>query len=193
MIDTLFSNLGPRARAASWRAYGLVRAPVHPRHAAPAGARRRPELLGRTLAALGHVARALPVLFPMHPRTKARIAESLEVPERVLNRRPAPYTAFLSLEVGAAAVITDSGGVQEETTALGVPCFTLRDNTERPVTVTDGSNVVLGLEPERLAEVPHLLRGPRIARRPALWDGRAGGRCADAIERALGVELARTA
>ena len=194
MIDTLFSNLGTARRAASWRAYGLVRrryilVTLH----RPALVD-DPVLLGRTLAALGHVASAFPVLFPMHPRTKARIeAESLEVPERVHIVDPLPYTAFLSLEVGAAAVITDSGGVQEETTALGVPCFTLRDNTERPVTVTDGSNVVLGLEPERLAEVPHLLRGPRIARRPPLWDGRAGGRCADAIERALGVELARTA
>ena len=194
MIDTLFSNLGTARRAASWRAYGLVRrryilVTLH----RPALVD-DPVLLGRTLAALGDVARAFPVLFPMHPRTKARIeAESLEVPERVHIVDPLPYTAFLSLEVGAAAVITDSGGVQEETTALGVPCLTLRDNTERPVTVTDGSNIVLGLEPERLTDVPHLLRGPRIARRPALWDGRAGGRCADAIERALGVELARTA
>src|SRR4029079_4986289 len=108
-----------------------------------------PVLLGRTPPAFGVAVGACPFLCPMHPRTKARIeAESLEVPDRVHIADPLPYTEFLSLEAGAAAVSTDSGGVQEETTALGVPCFTLRDNTERPVTVTDGSNVVLGLEPE---------------------------------------------
>jgi UDP-N-acetylglucosamine 2-epimerase (non-hydrolysing) len=194
MIDSLFANVAAARRLAAWRTYGLNRrryvlVTLH-----------RPalvddsELLGQTLTALGVVARAFPVVFPMHPRTRARIdAEQLEVPERVHIVEPLPYTPFLSLEVGAAAVITDSGGVQEETTALGVPCFTLRDNTERPVTVTDGSNVVLGLDPSRLAEVPQLLRGPRVARRPALWDGLAGKRAADEIERSLDVELARTA
>jgi UDP-N-acetylglucosamine 2-epimerase (non-hydrolysing) len=78
--------------------------------------------------------------------------------------------------------VTDSGGVQEETTALGIPCFTLRDNTERPVTLTHGTNTMLGLDPARIAEVPALLGRRRPALVPPLWDGRAGERAAEAIE-----------
>jgi UDP-N-acetylglucosamine 2-epimerase (non-hydrolysing) len=104
------------------------------------------------------------------------------VAERVKLVAPLSYTRFLSLQTGAAAVVTDSGGVQEETTALGIPCFTLRDNTERPVTVTQGTNVVLGLSPERLAEIPGRLRQTRRTVVPPLWDGLAGGRAALAIE-----------
>jgi UDP-N-acetylglucosamine 2-epimerase (non-hydrolysing) len=93
------------------------------------------------------------------------------------------------LQADAAAVVTDSGGVQEETTALGIPCFTLRDNTERPVTITHGSNTLLGLDPEWLAEIPGRLRanGHRGDVRPPLWDGRAGERAAEAIEGLLGL------
>jgi UDP-N-acetylglucosamine 2-epimerase (non-hydrolysing) len=194
MIDSLFANLASAQRLAAWRDYELARGryvlvTLH-RPALVDSA----ELLARTISALGLVARTFPVVFPMHPRTRAKMEEAgIEVPERVHITQPLSYTAFLSLEVGAGAVVTDSGGVQEETTALGVPCFTLRDNTERPVTVTDGTNVVLGLDPERLIEVPHRLRGPRIALRPPLWDGAAGKRAAVEIERSLGVELARTA
>jgi UDP-N-acetylglucosamine 2-epimerase (non-hydrolysing) len=82
-------------------------------------------------------------------------------------------------------VVTDSGGIQEETTALGIPCFTLRENTERPVTVTHGTNVVLGLAPERLAEIPDRIRSPHLNVVPPLWDGQAGDRAAAAIENAL--------
>ena len=83
----------------------------------------------------------------------------------------------------AAAVLTDSGGIQEETTFLGVPCFTLRDNTERPVTIELGTNTLLGLEPERLREVPALLTDPKRGQIPPLWDGHAGERAAEEIER----------
>ena len=95
---------------------------------------------------------------------------------------PQSYTRFLSLQTGAAAVVTDSGGVQEETTVLGIPCFTLRDNTERPVTVTHGTNVVLGLAPERLKDVPALMQKTRRNVVPQYWDGLAGRRAAFAIE-----------
>ena len=95
---------------------------------------------------------------------------------------PLSYSRFLSLQTGAAGVVTDSGGIQEETTALGIPCFTLRDNTERPVTVTHGTNVVLGLDPQRLAEVPLRLHHSRPTAIPPLWDGRAGRRSAIAID-----------
>ena len=99
---------------------------------------------------------------------------------------PLPYRDFLGLEAEAAAVITDSGGVQEETTALGIRCFTLRANTERPITVDVGTNELLGLDPAAIADVPARLRTRRDGRIPDLWDGRAGERAAVAIQDLLG-------
>jgi len=95
---------------------------------------------------------------------------------------PLPYLQFLSLEARASAVVTDSGGIQEETTVLGVPCFTLRDNTERPETL-EGTNHLITRE--QLREVPRLLKEPTPGRIPELWDGGAGERAARAIEAAL--------
>jgi UDP-N-acetylglucosamine 2-epimerase (non-hydrolysing) len=92
------------------------------------------------------------------------------------------YLDFLSLEADAGAVLTDSGGIQEETTYLGVPCFTLRDNTERPVTIRAGTNTLLGLDPGRIGEIPELLDArPASPQRPHLWDGQAAERIADVI------------
>jgi UDP-N-acetylglucosamine 2-epimerase (non-hydrolysing) len=141
-------------------------------------------LLGETLNALSELSRSYPVLFPVHPRTRARIAElGIEPAERVLLVEPQPYRRFLALQAAAAAVVTDSGGVQEETTALGVPCFTLRENTERPVTITHGTNHLLGLQPQRLRDIADLLNRPRRGVVPPLWDGAAGERAAREIER----------
>jgi UDP-N-acetylglucosamine 2-epimerase (non-hydrolysing) len=95
---------------------------------------------------------------------------------------PLPYRQFLSLEAKAAAVVTDSGGIQEETTVLRIPCFTLRENTERPITIELGTNTLLGLEPERLRQLPALLAEPKHGQIPPLWDGHAGERAADEIE-----------
>ena len=104
-------------------------------------------------------------------------------PARVRLTDPVGYLDFLSLEADAAAVLTDSGGIQEETTYLGVPCFTLRDNTERPVTVRAGTNTLLGLAPERIAEIPALLAAApqRPPQPPEKWDGRAAERVADVL------------
>lgn len=144
------------------------------------------ELLERTLAALDEVARTLPVVFPVHPRTQENLeATGLADRTNVILGPPLPYRQFLSLEADAAAVITDSGGVQEETTVLGVPCFTLRANTERPVTERLGTNTLLGLDPEALRRIPSLLSDRRPAQVPPLWDGQAGERAADAVERLL--------
>jgi UDP-N-acetylglucosamine 2-epimerase (non-hydrolysing) len=143
-------------------------------------------LLGETVRALRAVANDLPVVFPVHPRTRARmVAEGLQ-PDgdgalRLLE--PMGYLEFLALVAGASGVLTDSGGIQEETTFLGVPCLTLRDNTERPVTVELGTNVLLGLTPERIYEAPKLvseIRG-RPARIPPLWDGLAAERIAEVL------------
>ena len=138
------------------------------------------QLLADTMAALGAVARELPVLFPVHPRTRARLeALGLDFQEGVTLAEPAGYLDFLSLEADAGAVLTDSGGIQEETTWLGVPCFTLRDNTERPVTVRAGTNTLLGLDPGRIAEIPTLLGSADTSpQRPDLWDGHAANRIA---------------
>jgi UDP-N-acetylglucosamine 2-epimerase (non-hydrolysing) len=138
-------------------------------------------LLGKTMSELAGVARELPVVFPIHPRTQKMLGGDFDEPGlRLLD--PLGYLDFLSLEADAAAVLTDSGGVQEETTHLGIPCFTLRDTTERPVTVRLGTNTVLGLAPERIAEIPALLDGrSRSGERPPLWDGRAAERLAAAL------------
>jgi UDP-N-acetylglucosamine 2-epimerase (non-hydrolysing) len=130
---------------------------------------------------LSAVARDLPVVFPVHPRTRKMLG-SADRPGVTLTE-PVGYLDFLSLEASARAVLTDSGGIQEETTYLGTPCFTLRTNTERPVTVRDGTNTVLGLDPERIAEIPALLEAGAAAGGdpPPLWDGRAAERVADVV------------
>jgi UDP-N-acetylglucosamine 2-epimerase (non-hydrolysing) len=136
--------------------------------------------LAPALAALAELADAFDVLFPVHPRTRARIEELRTAPlhPRLRLIEPLGYLDFLGLMGSAAGVLTDSGGVQEETTFLGVPCFTLRDNTERPVTIELGTNRLLGLAPERIAEIPALLsgngHGPRQV--PPGWDGHAAAR-----------------
>lgn len=139
-------------------------------------------LLADALLALERVAREVPVVFPAHPRTR-RAMEGLPVSRNINVIEPLGYLDFLSLESDAAGVLTDSGGIQEETTYLGVPCFTLRDTTERPVTVRAGTNTVLGLAPHRIADIPDALRerpgtplGP-----PPLWDGQASRRAAEVL------------
>lgn len=137
-------------------------------------------LLAAAIDRLAEVAGSMPVLFPVHPRTRAALAErAARLPDGLHLVDPVGYLDFLSLQADAAAVLTDSGGVQEETTYLGVRCFTLRDNTERPVTVERGSNLLLGLDPDRIAELPALLsRDQGRAATPDLWDGRAAIRAA---------------
>ncbi len=140
-------------------------------------------LLADVIARLNNLSRELPVLFPVHPRTRKMMdGMGLEPVSDVHFIEPVSYLEFLSLENDARAVLTDSGGVQEETTYLGVPCFTLRDNTERPVTVRSGTNTLLGLEPERIDDIlPSLARPKTISKPPDLWDGNAAGRVGDVI------------
>jgi len=146
-------------------------------------------LLPEALARLSDVARELPVVFPVHPRTRAAMGAPPSEPGLHLVE-PLGYLEFLSLEAEAAAVLTDSGGVQEETTYLNVPCFTLRANTERPVTIRAGTNTLLGLDPERIADVlPALAAGPkRVAAPPPLWDGAAAERVVDVLDGVLDVD-----
>ena len=140
-------------------------------------------LLPETVAQLAALAREMPVVFPVHPRTR-KMMESVESehPGLLLNE-PLGYLDFLSLLADAGAVLTDSGGIQEETTYLGIPCFTLRDNTERPVTVRAGTNTLLGLDPAAIADIPAALaaRGDAPSEPPPLWDGHAAERIADVV------------
>jgi UDP-N-acetylglucosamine 2-epimerase (non-hydrolysing) len=138
-------------------------------------------LLFDAMERLSDVGREMPVVFPVHPRTR-KMLDDRSYPGVTL-ADPVGYLDFLSLETDAAAVLTDSGGIQEETTYLGIPCFTLRDNTERPVTIRAGTNTLLGLDPRRIAEIPDLLRSAGDnSGAPPLWDGRAAERVADILE-----------
>ena len=144
------------------------------------------ELLAPAFAHLLEIAETMPVVFPVHPRTRRSLPDELARVEGSAGLHliePVGYLVFLSLQADAGAVLTDSGGIQEETTYLGVRCFTLRDNTERPITISGGTNTLLGLDPARIAEIPDLLAAvsgePR--RVPELWDGAASGRLADAV------------
>lgn len=144
-----------------------------------------PDALARILSRIAPIAAAYPVVFPVHPRTARRMKESgLEAPGRSVRLvEPLGYLEFLALLDHAALVLTDSGGIQEETTVLGVPCFTLRDNTERPVTVTEGTNTLVGADASGLERAFRALRdsGRRPARIPELWDGHAGERIAGVL------------
>ena len=143
-------------------------------------------VLRKVLEVLAEASRHVPVIFPVHPRTRARLDTAGATPAGVLMTEPLGYLDFLSLERAAALVVTDSGGVQEETTALGVPCLTFRDATERPVTVTEGTNTVVGRDPALLREaIESALAGPGRppGRPPDLWDGHAAERIATVLSR----------
>ncbi len=138
-----------------------------------------PAMMARIGGALGQIAAELPLVFPVHPRTRANLEKfGVDLGPGVTLVPPQPYMAFLDLWKDAAMVLTDSGGLQEETTALGVPCITIRENTERPITVEEGTNVLAGTDPSVIvAEARKVLRGEaKRGRRPALWDGQAAQR-----------------
>ena len=143
-----------------------------------------PERLAAVLTVLARLADKLPVVFPMHPRTRARLNDVAPAAlERLVVIDPLEYLDFIAVQASARLVVTDSGGVQEETSALGVPCLTYRDNTERPITVQQGTNRLIGVDPAALerAGAEELSRSLTQARPIPLWDGRAGERAAGAI------------
>lgn len=144
-----------------------------------------PSSLTAIIAALTDISRDVPLLFAAHPRTQKRIADAgLRISTRnLLLTQPLGYLDFLGLQSAAALVITDSGGIQEESTFLGVPCLTLRENTERPLSVSMGTNVLTGRDLQRLQmEAAHALCGGKSRRQiPPLWDGKAGERIAEIV------------
>jgi UDP-N-acetylglucosamine 2-epimerase (non-hydrolysing) len=145
-----------------------------------------PELLAPTMEVLAGLAGSMPVIFPVHPRTRARLDETgYSGWGKVMLAEPMDYTDFIGLEAEARLVITDSGGVQEETTVLGVPCLTYRTTTERPITIELGTNELVGVDPEALREAAERALAadpPAEPPRIPLWDGQAGPRAAAAIE-----------
>jgi UDP-N-acetylglucosamine 2-epimerase (non-hydrolysing) len=157
-----------------------------------------PGTLRGLVKALAEVGRHLPLVFPVHPRTRKRL-ESMEAEAESLVAggarftEPLGYLDFIALVDGARLVLTDSGGLQEETTALGVPCLTLREQTERPITVTHGTNRIVGTAPDRIVtESQAVLGAPRPAvSRPPLWDGQAASRIVDVLRRAFAPGAAR--
>jgi UDP-N-acetylglucosamine 2-epimerase (non-hydrolysing) len=194
MIDTLLANLDKFDAAAARAAYGLgtrqfVVATLH----RPANVD-SPERAASLVKALHEVARELDVIIPLHPRGRATLtAAGLFAPGGAAPRtprEPAPrihvveplgYIEFMSLVRGAAAIVTDSGGVQEETTLLRVPCLTLRPNTERPITITSGSNRLVTRDDLAAAVLKACDDGPYAGELPPLWDGQAGPRIARVI------------
>ncbi len=189
MIDTLLSHL-PRARATG----ALARLELEPGGYAVVTLHRPSNVddravLGGLVDVLVELQGHLPVVFPAHPRTRRRLAE-FGLAERVGNLRglrlcePLGYLEFLALTSQATLAVTDSGGLQEETTALGIPCLTVRHNTERPITVTEGTNVLVGTDPRRILEAARAALEERDRPRrppPALWDGRASDRIAEVL------------
>jgi UDP-N-acetylglucosamine 2-epimerase (non-hydrolysing) len=193
MIDTLLANLDRLRPPAFWDALGLrpgeyFVVTLHRPANVDEGA-----ALGRMLAAIGAGTRGLPVVFPVHPRTAKTLGALTELPAGLRLVESQPYLEFNYLVKHAKAVITDSGGITEETTVMGVPCLTLRDTTERPETVTIGTNVLVGSDPERLGPVlDRLFAGEwQTGGIPPLWDGQAGERIVAALEGVLGSNQVR--
>jgi UDP-N-acetylglucosamine 2-epimerase (non-hydrolysing) len=154
-----------------------------------------PQSLEKIVRVLEQIAERLPVLFAVHPRTRERMGRIKFSAQRLIMVDPVGYLDFLALQSHATFVITDSGGIQEETTWLGKPCFTLRENTERPITVTMGTNTLIGHDFARLKlELVQLLGGEGRARRiPPLWDGRAAERIAQVLALKQSMQLASAA
>lgn len=189
MIDTLKAQYAEALKARAWERYGLSERAygVLTLHR-PSNVDRRETLAG-LISTLGEVAGRIPIVFPMHPRTRGRIEEfgledTLGQQPDLIVTPPLGYREFLGLMGRARIVLSDSGGIQEEATILGVDCLTLRPNTERPVTVTEGTNRIVGADRERILEsVDEVLSSnARVPATPELWDGKAAGRICDILE-----------
>lgn len=188
MIDNLFYQVAKLERLSAGSLDGAAVKSRYPRYGIitlhrPSNVDDR-QSLASLIGALAAVAEELPLIFPIHPRTRANLSRfGIRLPSGIVTIPPQSYMAFLNLFKDAQLVLTDSGGLQEETTALGVPCLTLRENTERPITVEQGTNVVVGTSPERIvAEAKKILSGRgKSGKRPHLWDGRAAERIVDIL------------
>jgi len=202
MIDTLLRHV-KQAVPVEQVLSGFVNAPVFLQSATGYGVLTLhrpsnvddPVVLERLLVTLRNISERLPLIFPVHPRTESRIKalglESLTLTPRIQRLPPQGYLEMLGLMSRARLVLTDSGGIQEETTALGVPCITLRESTERPITAEQGTNTIVGTDPEKILSAANeilseaLSKGRKAGQVPELWDGRAAQRIAVILEKWL--------
>jgi UDP-N-acetylglucosamine 2-epimerase (non-hydrolysing) len=189
MIDSLFNNL-ERSKSSTIHAdlglekgtYGVLT--LH----RPSNVDEKDAFM-RIITALEQIGERIPLVFPLHPRTRIRaeefgLTERLESIPNIVLTGPAGYLDFVALMAESKLVLTDSGGLQEETTALGIPCLTLRENTERPITVTEGTNTIVGNSTDIILDAANdiLDNGGKAGRIPDLWDGHTAERIADIIE-----------
>jgi UDP-N-acetylglucosamine 2-epimerase (non-hydrolysing) len=189
MIDSLFNNL-ERSKSSTIHAdlglekgtYGVLT--LH----RPSNVDEKDAFM-RIITALEQIGERIPLVFPLHPRTRIRaeefgLTERLESIPNIVLTGPAGYLDFVALMAESKLVLTDSGGLQEETTALGIPCLTLRENTERPITVTEGTNTIVGNATDVILDAANniLDNGGKAGRIPDLWDGHTAERIADIIE-----------
>jgi len=189
MIDTLLANLERAKKLDTLERLGLTEGKFCLLTLHRPSNVDDPARLAELFGALEEIHDRVPIVFPVHPRTATNISEALggrDLKFQIIE--PQDYLDFLRLMADAKIVLTDSGGVQEETTALGTPCFTLRDSTERPITVTHGTNTMVGADREViLREVMATLDGnPKVGNVPDLWDGEASERIANVLERDFG-------
>lgn len=186
MIDTLLHHLEAAQKTDPWPAWGRGRPErygVLTLHR-PANVD-DPKVLRRLMEVVCELSQEVPVVFPAHPRTRARLeALAFQPPQGLLLADPLGYLTFLGLVAASTLVLTDSGGLQEECTALGIPCLTLRENTERPITVEQGTNQLVGADPDRIRMAySHILNGGgKSGGVPELWDGHTGPRIVTACE-----------
>jgi UDP-N-acetylglucosamine 2-epimerase (non-hydrolysing) len=185
MIDTLLAHRATARGLEAFAAYGLQRAAYGVMTLHRPSNVDDPAQLAALMGAAIEISRDLPMLFPVHPRTRANLM-SLNVLERHHDRvqliDPVGYLEFLSLLEASRVVITDSGGIQEESTILGIPCLTVRNTTERPATVTSGTNQVVGTDPKCIIEAWRRLQSAEpVHRVPEFWDGRAADRIVDVL------------
>lgn len=187
MIDTLLANMPRFSPPDFWEQHGLqageyfvvtLHRPANVDSTGP---------FAEMLHAIGRSTRGLPVVFPVHPRTANTLREMIDLPDNFILAEPQPYLQFNYLVKHAKAVITDSGGITEETTVMGVPCLTLRNNTERPETVEQGTNELIGTDPVALAPaLARLFAGDwKQGSVPTLWDGKTGERIVAELEKLL--------
>jgi UDP-N-acetylglucosamine 2-epimerase (non-hydrolysing) len=187
MIDTLLANMDRLQPPVYWNEFGLEPGgyfvvTLHRPTNVDAG-----DALSRLLKAVGESARGMPVVFPVHPRTAKTLQEIDGIPENIIAVEAQPYLEFIYLAKNAKAVITDSGGITEETTVMGVPCITLRDSNERPETVAIGTNEVVGTDPSKLKPALDRLFADAWKRGgiPELWDGHTGERIVEILGRIM--------
>ncbi|MGD8639620.1 MAG: UDP-N-acetyl glucosamine 2-epimerase, partial [Gammaproteobacteria bacterium] len=193
MIDNLKQQL-PRAVSVEQLISGYATTREHWKHGYALLTMHRPSnvddapTLRRLLEVVNRVSRSLPVIFPMHPRTRKRISdfglERLLDYHRLYVKEPLGYLEMLGLMAAARVILTDSGGIQEESTSLGVPCLTLRENTERPITVTEGTNTIVGTDAAAILKAfDHIIdTGGKAGNIPEKWDGNASQRIVEIIE-----------